>query len=479
MPLLFQKSARAFFVFLCCISAPPVMASHLVGDEFFYSYLGDTTISGSIMHKYQVTLNLYADCLTGEPSAIAQDNPAYFAVYDATGMLFSSDSIEYTSSVSIPGSLSGACGTGIITTAVCLIKKTFVKEYYLPSGTTPYTVEYQRCCKNASLTNVSDPANSGSTYYCTIPPTSLVASNNCAMFKYYPPAELALDEPFSFDNSATDADGDSLSYELCNTNDFSGSSTNLKPFPPLPPPFIPVGYVYPLSWSNPMYCSLPLAIDPVTGLLTGTPDITGRYLIGLCCHEWRGGVMINTSQREFEFVVVAATGGSYHPVAGPDTTIYVGDSVHFYASDASGYSWSPGTFLSSTSIPNPAGYFPAAGTFHYIMTGVSDSGCTGTTPVTVTVLEYSEYTAPNAFTPNNDDLNDYFYPIPILNATLLGFKVYNRIGQLLYNGNGSGAAWDGTYHGVQQDMGVYYYVITYIDNAGNTRTKTGNVTLIR
>ncbi len=477
MPLFFKNMFRTLAISLFCLAATPSFASHLVGDEFTYKYIGDEIISGAVKHHYQVTLNIYEDCMAGTPVAIEEDDPAYFAIYNSSGTLLGVDSVHFASSVSIPGLALGSCG-GYGTAPVCLLRKNFIKDYYLESGTSPYTVVYQRCCKNASITNVTDPANAGSTYFCTIPPTSLVASNNCAVFNSYPPVQVELNEPFTYDHSATDADGDSLSYELCNT--YSGvDPTNVKPIPPAPPPFAATDYTSPLTYSNPMFCSVALAVDPVTGILSGTPNVVGRYLVAVCCKEWRAGVLINTSQREFE-MVVAASGPAYHPIGGPDTTVYVGDSVHFYASNGVSFSWIPGTYLTSSTIPNPVGSFPVAGTFTYVLTGISDSGCSGNDTITVNVLTHSECRMPNAFSPNGDGLNDLFTPISILNATPISLKVYNRSGRMLYSGNvSSSIGWDGTFHGAQQPTDTYLYILTYQDNEGITRTGKGNVTLIR
>lgn len=44
-------------------------------------------------------------------------------------------------------------------------------------------------------------------------------------------------------------------------------------------------------------------INPVTGVITGTPNISGRFVVTVCCNEWRNGVIINSVKREFQFVV--------------------------------------------------------------------------------------------------------------------------------------------------------------------------------
>ena len=64
---------------------------------------------------------------------------------------------------------------------------------------------------------------------------------------------------------------------------------------------------------------------------------------------------------------------------------------------------------------------------------------------------------PSAFTPNADGRNDFLYPTNALKADNLEFKVFNRWGQLVYNGNGY---WDGMFNGAMQPADTYFYYIT-------------------
>ena len=64
---------------------------------------------------------------------------------------------------------------------------------------------------------------------------------------------------------------------------------------------------------------------------------------------------------------------------------------------------------------------------------------------------------PNVFTPNGDGLNEVFTAPP--SAQLLSLQVYNRWGQLLYEGHGAEAGWTGrTFDGQAAQEGTYYYV---------------------
>ena len=69
------------------------------------------------------------------------------------------------------------------------------------------------------------------------------------------------------------------------------------------PFFSSVNYRSPYSPANPMGGNPVLKIDPKTGIISGTPNIQGQFVVNVCCDEWRNGVVINTTKREFQFVV--------------------------------------------------------------------------------------------------------------------------------------------------------------------------------
>lgn len=287
---------RFFFWILCVLVtmvALPAKASHIVGGEVTYVCLGN--------NHYKVSVTIYEDCLNGDPQAIAQDNPAYLSVFDGNNRLVAFDSVFYNAqdNILVPTNFNNACINN--PPATCLRKKTFIKDYTLPPNGSGYQVVYQRCCRNASIVNIQNPSQVGATYFCTIPPASVALCNNSAVFKNYPPQIICINNPLVYDHSAYDPDGDSLSYEFCDT--YSGGTDNdAKPIPP-PPPYDTVDYVYPFSHSNPMSGYPQIQINPTTGLITGTPNLQGRFVVTVCCHEWRNGVMINTVTREFQFVV--------------------------------------------------------------------------------------------------------------------------------------------------------------------------------
>ena len=87
---------------------------------------------------------------------------------------------------------------------------------------------------------------------------------------------------------------------------------------------------------------------------------------------------------------------------------------------------------------------------------------------------------PNVFTPNEDNVNDFFQ-LSLTNVSDLEFTILNRWGNKMYTASGIGAVWDGkTISGANAEDGTYFvnYTVTGID--GETQvTGHGFVQLIR
>ncbi len=86
---------------------------------------------------------------------------------------------------------------------------------------------------------------------------------------------------------------------------------------------------------------------------------------------------------------------------------------------------------------------------------------------------------PNVFTPNNDELNDFFNPVFSGTIELLSFSIYNRWGQEVYNNETPETGWDGMYNEKPAPADVYVYVVQYTDVTGTEVTEKGDVTLLR
>jgi gliding motility-associated-like protein len=161
---------------------------------------------------------------------------------------------------------------------------------------------------------------------------------------------------------------------------------------------------------------------------------------------------------------------------GPDTAICAGgesvllkDNINAGNARAT-WVWSNGATTAGISVVAPGVYTAT------VMVG----GCTSSSTVNVSNDCYMNI--PNAFTPNNDGVNDYFYPRQYLSKGLISFalNIYNRWGELIFQTNAlEGSGWDGKFNNVDQPEGVYIYVIDGVFKDGQHEHHQGNVTLLR
>lgn len=92
---------------------------------------------------------------------------------------------------------------------------------------------------------------------------------------------------------------------------------------------------------------------------------------------------------------------------------------------------------------------------------------------------------PNAFSPNQDGVNDIFFPIYQNVKAIEYFAIYNRWGNEIFITHSIKEGWDGTFKGVKQENGVYIYSVSLnmptISSEVHSTTKLikGNISLIR
>ena len=85
------------------------------------------------------------------------------------------------------------------------------------------------------------------------------------------------------------------------------------------------------------------------------------------------------------------------------------------------------------------------------------------------------FAMPNVFSPNGDNLNDYFEPVGKWEFTVLEFKVFSRWGELVHD---SVSPWDGKYNGEPYPSDVFFFTIT-VDTMCGIQKEEGDVTLLR
>ncbi|HRF17960.1 MAG TPA: hypothetical protein PK977_07320, partial [Chitinophagaceae bacterium] len=101
--------------------------------------------------------------------------------------------------------------------------------------------------------------------------------------------------PFTLNFSATDPDGDSLSYSLCSAYN-GGAAINAGFQDPAPPPYNSVPYNSPFTGINPLGTGA--TINPQTGVITGLAPDFGKYVVSVCISVFRNGVQIATHRKD-------------------------------------------------------------------------------------------------------------------------------------------------------------------------------------
>jgi len=313
---------RTIFLLIGICACLLAQATHIVGGEIYYDFLGKTSDGKD---RYRITLKIYRDCLNGlamfdgVPTQRGEIVPAFLTVREVgSGILTGVYNIGTPTVVPVPKTINSTCIQA--PQDACLEEGIYTYTLELFPMTGGYYIIYQRCCRNNTIANILNPGETGSTYYAKIPGPEEAQNNSSARFVGFPPIFLCATARFGWNAPAIDPDGDSLVYSFYNP--FTGgdpccSFIGAKP-PNFPiagcvsppgscanaaasPPYASVQYVAPFTANNPVDANPPLAIDPVTGMITGKPKTVAQYVVGIMVKEYRNGKLINTLYRDLQF----------------------------------------------------------------------------------------------------------------------------------------------------------------------------------
>ncbi len=372
-----------------------LMAGHILGVEMNYICLGGNSI--------EIELVLYRNCLSNsDGQQWANDPESYIFIQDSNGDYITiggdqSILVPKTSTVDIDPNVDDVCVSGIPEN--CVEKQIFSKTVNISPIEGGYTIIWQRCCRTALIENIVVPDNTGTTYELFVPhyPGSN-CDNSSPVFNEVPPLVICADYPQYFDYSATDADGDSLVYVLCDP--LYGADTNC----PQPGSCTNIPYDYGVTTWEAGYSTQnqlgnsanPMTVNPQTGLLTVFPDETGYYVTTVCVEEYRDGVLIGTSKRDFTFIVTncdivsAVPSSDAIPIGDGLYTLTDCDSytVNFenVSVGASSYLWDFGDLTTTTDVStltDPSYIYPDTGSYVIRLIANPNETCTDTAFLTL------------------------------------------------------------------------------------------------
>lgn len=370
---------------LLLLNSFSVSASHIVGGELSYQH-----ISGNI---YQLKLKVFRDCYNGNSPF---DNPTTITIFNSAGTLVTTVPINFPGATQIPNNTGNICLTS--PPNICVEQAIFTANVTLPPLAGGYILVYQRCCRNASSVNISNSGTTGASFVATIPDPSLATNNSSPIFTNFPPTCICVNQPLVFNHSATDIDGDQLVYSLFNP--FAGASSgNPTPVPANPPPFPLVTYTGGYSYTYPVASSPALSINSSTGILTGTPNAIGQFVVGVCVKEYRNGLLIGIHYRDFQFNVVQCVQNVTASV--PANLSACKNSAFTFTNNSTNgtyYHWDfgvSGTNADTSNLFSPSYTYANAGTYTVTLTVNPGFSCAVTTTATITVYPYPTATPSN------------------------------------------------------------------------------------
>lgn len=239
------------------------------------------------------------------------------------------------------------------------------------TDTQGYYLSNQTRNRNGGINNLTNPLQTGFTFYLEFPPLSITGKYINNSSPQFPPVNgvyLCLGEPFTYAFGGTDPDGDELRYSM--SAPLNAANTNATAAGPYPT----VGFAAGYSAANAVPGAPALSVDSHTGQLSATPNELGLFVFAVKIEEYRNGQKIGEVRRDFQFLVVDCP-----PTQSPNPAAQILNS----SATATKTTLCPGesALLSATPDPN--------WNYQWQRDGIN---LTNATSSSITVKEQGEYT---------------------------------------------------------------------------------------
>lgn len=151
--------------------------------------------------------------------------------------------------------------------------------------------------------------------------------------------------------------------------------------------------------------------------------------------------------------------------------------------ESSEYFWSPTELFSNPYVLNP--YIDhnkiddVIDTLLVALNAVSEQGCLNTDTLRIVFIDHAVLEGPGAFSPNNDQVNDFWEPVMVGILEITYLDIHNRWGEKVFQSSGTSIQWDGRLKGEILEMGAYIYHIEAIALDNSILERSGKIVLIR
>ena len=312
---------------LILLSCNISFSNHIVGGEIEMIHVGDEN-----SFTYEVKLVQYFDCAqTANPGP---DNLITYSIFRKSDGAFMRDGTMFITNQEFVPYTNPDCALGFL----CTLKVEYSHEITLdpeefshPDG---YVIVWERCCRNWETKNLVNPGWNGMTYTLYFPPivdaTGKPFVNSSP--RLFPPLSdyACVNQLFYIDFAGTDDDGDSISYSLAAPlDDHQDNNSNIVALPETTPPPHPIVDFAPGYTLDNMIPGDPALSISNNGFITVTPTEVGLYVFSVKAEEFRNGVKIGESRRDFQMLVVDGC----NPPDPPEALVKVPGQLDFYKED--------------------------------------------------------------------------------------------------------------------------------------------------
>jgi gliding motility-associated-like protein len=129
-------------------------------------------------------------------------------------------------------------------------------------------------------------------------------------------------------------------------------------------------------------------------------------------------------------------------------------------------------------IQHPVHQYLDSGSYTVVLHIENQYGCKDSTEKVVIIKPTFAVYIPNAFTPDGDNINDFFFASGY-GITQLETLIFDRWGEIIFEGYQLDSKWDGTYKNLLVETEVFNYKIRAKDIFGKWHEFIGKVTLIK
>ena len=365
-------------------------AKHIKGGWIQYVYKGAGSAPNS--SAYDITVYLYVSCTTTGPTS-----EVILGVFDAVTNVSVSTKTILNNGVSTLNKTSyDHCLSD--PPSICYMIYTYNTSIELPNNSNGYTLAVQDAFRSIGIVNIvtnvgaQGQGSNGITFTATIP--GIINGidyhkNTSPYFIFKDTAIICYQAPFTYQFSATDIDGDQLSYSFGNGLNVDNPGGNTSGTPPASPPYPSLNYTNGYSGNSPLGSSV--KIDSSTGIISGiAPTVTGEYVLAVYVKERRNGVLINITKKELQINVTncTLTAAALRPQYINCDNFSFSFQNESTSSNIASYFWDFGVQNSTTdttSKPSPDYTYADTGTYTIKLKVTSLGGCSDSSRSTVKV----------------------------------------------------------------------------------------------